>query len=167
MYYAVALHRDVSNVLEGDGVSTLVLDFADMAAAPNYVQLHLVQRPKNDTHGALTVAELEEIMNTVHNEAHVSDVCGWDQFNDFHYSVATKNWQPLSEVLPRIKMLGYKYHTGTTTWHPDGSFLTLFAMAPNGVTIQLHNMAKGSYTPSVPPVQAHGGLCNLGPPSCG
>ena len=44
--------------------------------------------------------------------------------------------------------------------------LTLFAITPNGVTVQLHNMEAGSYTPSRGPTQGHDGLCSLGPPSC-
>ena len=34
-----------------------------------------------------------------------SQVCGWDQFNDFHYSVATRNWLPLSEAVLRVETL--------------------------------------------------------------
>merc|ERR1711998_569305 len=127
-----------------------------MSAAPNYMQLHLVERLAEDTHGEFTVAELEEAMNSVHAAAHTSDVCGWDQFNDFHYGVATKNWRPLSEVIPQIRALGYQFHTGTSTWHgPDGKLLTLFAMTPNGITVQLHNMARGKYVPSAPSVEGH------------
>ena len=106
-------------------------------------------------------------MNGVHASSHPSDVCGWDQFNDFHFGVATKDWQPLSEVIPKIEALGLKYHTGTSTWHgADGKLLTLFSMTPNGITIQLHNMARGTYVPSAPTVEGHDGLCSLGPPQC-
>ena len=109
----------------------------------------------------LSVADLEQAMNGVHASSHPSDVCGWDQFNDFHYAVATKDWLPMSDVIGRIEKLGYKYYPGTLTWGP-----TLFAMAPNGITIQLHNMKAGTYVPSFPPVPGHRGLCDVGPPQC-
>ena len=95
-----------------------------------------------------------------------ADVCGWDNFLDFHYSVATTGrWRPLSVVIPSIQKLGYKYHL-LKTWHPDGRQLTLFSVTPNGITVQLHNMANGSYVPSAPPENGHDGLCSIGPPTC-
>uniref|UniRef100_A0A7S3AE06 Uncharacterized protein n=1 Tax=Haptolina ericina TaxID=156174 RepID=A0A7S3AE06_9EUKA len=115
----------------------------------------------------MTVADLEAAINSVHATAITSDVCGWDQFMDFHFGVATWNWRSLDEVIPQIQALGRKFHTGTSTWHPAGSTLmTLFAMTPNGISVQLHNMAQGTYVPSAPSVHGHAGLCSIGPPSC-
>ena len=137
------------------------------------MQLHTVERPSVSSvaHGqgeeGLTVSELEHAMNAVHAEAHTSDICGYDQWNDFHFGVATKGWKTLSEIIPQIEALGYKYHTGTSTWHdPHSDMLTLFAMLPNGSTAQLHNVHKGSYEPSMLPVRGHSGLCDIGPACC-
>ena len=117
-YYDRVLRRDTSTVLSsgnssaavgvGAEVRTLVMNFTDMSNAPNYMQLHIVERPPSDTHGALTVAELEATMNAVHAATLVSDVCGWDQWMEFHFGVSTYDWRPLDEVLPQIEALGYK-----------------------------------------------------------
>jgi len=56
-FYSQAFGRDVSGVIRGGrGVSALVLSFADMSVAPNYLQLHLVQRPRGDARQKLESA---------------------------------------------------------------------------------------------------------------
>eukprot|EP00937_MAST-01D_sp_MAST-1D-sp2_P002565 g2565.t1 len=160
-------------------VRSVVYNFSDMSTAPNYMQLWLTQRDLDPAAGAatgsgLTVADVEETMHAVHDAALTSDVCGYDQYMDFHYGVSTRNWRALDVVIPEIEKLGGKYHTGTSTWHPpvpgpNGTvpeLLTLFAVTPNGITVQLHNMKRGAYTPSRPPVEGHDGLCSLGPAGC-
>jgi hypothetical protein len=66
----------------------------NMTSAPNYVQLHLVQRPPGDSHGNMSVERLEVVMNHVHARALTSDVRGWDTWIDFHFALATSRcWQ--------------------------------------------------------------------------
>ena len=161
-YYQQVLGRDVSTTLENEGVHALVLSFADITSAPNSAQLHLVQRPATNTSGALSVKQLEQAMNSVHASTLTSDVCGWDQFMDFHYAIhRVKGFRPLSDVLPKITALGFKYHI-LTTWPNE---LTLVAVTPNGISIEIHGMTNGTYQPSVAPGTC-GQLCDVGPPSC-
>ena len=72
---------------------------------------------------------------------------------------------PHCQVVAAITARGGLYHL-LRTWHPQGQRLTLFAVTPNGLTVQLHNMALGNYTPSGPVALGHDGLCSVGAPAC-
>lgn len=165
IFYSKVFGRDVSNLfISPDGVHTLVLDFADMTTKPNHMQFHLVQRPPDASRGDLSVAELEQAMHAVHNVSlGTSDVCGYNVWMDVHFALAVRrDWQPISDMLTHIHELGNRYFVMKTWPNED----TVFVVAPNGLTVQLHTMANGDYLPSAAPLDGHDGLCDSGPPSC-
>lgn len=164
-YYSRVFGRNVTALyVSPDGVRTLVLDFADMTSKPNHMQFHLVERPPAGTRGELSVVEIERAMHAVHNASlGAADVCGYNVWMDLHFALTvSKGWQPISDVLTSLKDFDGKYFV-MKTWPGED---TLFVVAPNGLTVQLHTMANGDYVPSASPLDGHDGLCDSGPPSC-
>merc|ERR1711957_339612 len=143
-YYADILGANVITTLE-DGVQTLVVDFSNMAKSPNYAQLHLVQRSSSDTNGGFKVADAEETMNKEHRVALTSDVCGWDQWMDFHTAVNTGGSRTFGDLVPKMEAAGHKYHVLAGAMRGGN---TLYAVTP-------------SDTPT-----GVDGLCGAGPASC-
>jgi len=162
-YYADVIGANVLTTLQSGDVETLILDFSNIGKSPNYVQVHLVQRPSTNTSGAFTIADAEDALNAEHGAELVSDVCGWDQFMDYHFAVNTAKGGGLTfgKVVPKIEKAGYKYHVLSGA---SGDY-TLYAITPNGLSIQMTGMKSGSYTPSDTPT-AVDGLCGVGPTSC-
>jgi hypothetical protein len=161
-------------------IDTLVLDFKDMAAQPNYLQLHLIQRRPTDSQGDNpTIPDIERMMNSVHEETIRSETCGQNQWMDMHFSINTANWRLLENVVPKIQKLGYKYviRDGYFERNDDQDFnrlskyasvYKLWAITPNGLSVQVRGMERGlGFETDPPEAPADEGLCNIGSPSCG
>merc|ERR1712224_748597 len=83
-----------------------------------------------------------------------------------HFAMVTDRFRSIGEVVVDVAALGGRYYV-MHTWTSDfiWPFLTLFLIAPNGFTIQLHRVASGLYTPSAIPLDGFN-LCKAGPPTC-
>merc|ERR1712226_1601148 len=157
-----------------ESVALLAIDFSGYAQKPNYVQLHLVERPSTNTTGGFRVADMEKVMNSVHATAITSDICGYDQWMDTHTSLSVdpKSGVTLGTILPKVDKLGYKYHVlGAPAMLTDsidspGNWV-LYMPTPNGISLEIY-IDRGNYTPSATPYPSFevGGLCQIGPDTC-
>lgn len=161
-FYSHVFGRDISLLQTNGGARTLVLSFTDMTLAPNHMQLHLVERSRND--GGFGVTELETAMHAVHSSSVTADVCGYNVWMDMHFAlIVADGWHPISDVLQRMEAIDAHGYFVMKTWPNEN---TLFVISPNGITIQLHRMVDGEFQPSSSVLDGHGGLCQAGPQSC-
>merc|ERR1712048_1005605 len=164
------LGATIVNSSISSGVSTLAVDFASQfpsgtsGGTEAYTQVHLVQRPSGNTTGSLSVAGLEEVMNTCHDDSIKSPTCGWNTWMDHHYCISGQSVRTQGEYVDGFNKLGYKYHVFTN----KGGGISFYAITPNGISVQITNPPSGGYTPPSNLPGAAGDLCGTGtgcPPS--
>jgi len=155
-YYTQALQAGVLASTSTKTTTTLVTSFENLVTGA-YVQVHLVQRGSSNTTGGFHVADFEDVQNVCHDANVKSDVCGWDTWMDNHYIV---NNPPLTahELASNFTAMGYKYHAMKNA----GGGLSFYAITPNGISIQLNNLAYGGWSPSAALGSAAGDLCGTG-----
>jgi hypothetical protein len=169
-YYSEVLGATTVASPSSDGVKTMAVDFASQFPSgtsgntPAYTQVHLVQRDVGNTTGSLTVAGLEAVMNSCHDESIQSPTCGWNTWMDHHYCISGQSVRTQEEYVKGFESLGYKYHVFTN----KGGGVSFYAITPNGISVQITNPPSGGWTPPSDLPGAAGDLCGTGtgcPPS--
>ena len=158
---------------ESGSVRTDTYDFTTLGGSGGNMQLQLVQRPPTNTSGTMSIAAFEQAMLAAHQQAMVSDVCGFDQWLDNHIAVSALpvdakgtvkgNWT-IGKLQATAVKLGLKYHVlqGEQSERATDATNSVYLSAPNGLALQVNGLPDGSYTPSLPPSNGTVNLCSMG-----
>lgn len=138
-----------TNVIGGSQISKTELDDGTIWAIVKLdhadAELHFVNRPAPQG-SKFSVADLEDMVNSVHDKYVKSTNCGFDQYADHHWAydcMQGGNTLTLSAVSKRLEEGGHKYR-----WFglPGGNY-QIYAFDPSGWTLQL-DLSSGSDVPS-------------------
>lgn len=163
-YYDKALGATTVGSSSSSATKTLAVNFASQfpsgtsGGTEAYTQVHLVQRPTENTTGSLSVSGLEDVMNTCHDDSIKSPTCGWNTWMDHHYCISGQSVRTQGEYVDAFNKLGYKYHVFSNA----GGGISFYAITPNGISIQITNPPSGGFTPPSDLPGAAGDLCGTG-----
>jgi len=130
-----------TKVIRGQVIKRETVDGVDIAwlkldSAPN-MMIHFVNRPSSSS-AKFTVKDLEDYVNSVHDEYIKNANCGFDQFADHHWAYdEMSRLETLSSVAKKCDAGGYKYR-----WFYIDEIQTtqMYVVDPSGWTFQLDAM---------------------------
>ena len=103
-----------TKIIDGKLIRNVTVDGVNVAwvrldGAPKML-LQFVNRPPSKS-AKFTVQDLEDYVNSVHDEYVKSPICGFDQFADHHwaYDEFESKTETLSEVAKKLAAGGHKY----------------------------------------------------------
>lgn len=140
-------------------VLTDVYDFTPLMAAVKGMQLHVVQRPSNDTTGALSWADFESALQTCHKATIKDDLCGENTWMDHHMGFGIHGNNTVATDAQKLKQLSTKLGLPFHVTPSNGGGVAVYAIAGNGLSITFQ-VPQGTYQPPRP-LNTTAGMLNL------
>jgi len=164
-----------TEIVEGSVTKRESVDGVDIAQvtlqnAPDMV-MQFVNRPPATT-SKFTVEDLENYVNSVHDEYVKNTNCGFDQFADHHWAYDYRGQsETLSSAASKLDAKGHKYRWFEIQY-PSHNGYQIYAFDPSGWTLQLNFMPGNNVPDKVatysPDCKSNDGcygqgLCSSGP----
>ena len=153
-----------TKIVKGSLIRNVTVDGVNVAwvrlsEAPG-VLVQFVNRPPAD--GAkFTVKNLEDYVNSVHDQYIKSPICGFDQFADHHWAYdGESRTETLSSVAKKLTAAGYKYRWfGVNAAYAaqeglEAGMDQMYAVDPSGWTLQLDWMPGNDVPRRIPTYSA-------------